>query len=336
MISLPPLCVSLGDPCGIGPEIVAAAWRAVREDASLAFCVIGDAATLALQGVPVEVVADASETSAVFAHALPVINLPLSQPAVPGRPDAAHAPHIVGWIEHGVGLSLSGKARALVTAPIAKSVLYSSGFRFPGHTEFLAELCRPEGAEAPTPVMMLAAGDLRVVLATIHTPLKDVAAGLSGAGLSHLIRITHGALIRDFGIDMPRVAVCGLNPHAGENGTIGREEVDIIRPAIENLQNESLSVTGPWPADTLFHDDARKTYDAAVCMYHDQGLIPLKTLDFWGGVNITLGLPIVRTSPDHGTGFAIAGKATARADSFINALHQASRIAANRSLSEAA
>lgn len=336
MSLLPPLCVSLGDPCGIGPEIVAAAWRAVRIDASLAFCVIGDAAALRDQGVPVAIIAEARDTAGAFATALPVIDRPLTQPAIAGQPDGVHAPHIIGWIEHGVALCLSGEARALVTAPIAKSVLYGAGFRFPGHTEFLAELCRQHGAEAPLPVMMLAAKDLRVVLATIHTPLRDVAQSLSGADLSHLIRITHDALIRDFGIDRPRLAVCGLNPHAGEDGTIGREEVDIIRPAIADLQNESLLVTGPWPADTLFHDDARKGYDAAVCMYHDQGLIPLKTLDFWGGVNITLGLPIVRTSPDHGTGFAIAGKGMARADSFINALHQASQIAANRSLTEAA
>ncbi len=337
MSFLPPLCVSLGDPCGIGPEIIAAAWRASRHDASLAFCVVGDAATLKTQGVPVRPIESPGGTAAVFADALPVIDLPLSQPAVAGQPDAAHAPHIIAWIVHCVALCLAGEARALVTAPIAKSVLYGAGFRFPGHTEFLADLCRPQSAEmAPTPVMMLAAGDLRVVLATIHRPLKDVSGSLSGADLSHLIRITHDALIRDFGIDRPRLAVCGLNPHAGEDGTIGREEIDIIRPAIENLQNESLLVSGPFPADTLFHDEARKTYDAAVCMYHDQGLIPLKTLDFWGGVNITLGLPIVRTSPDHGTGFGIAGKGLARADSFINALRQASAIAANRSLTGAA
>ncbi|WP_443747679.1 4-hydroxythreonine-4-phosphate dehydrogenase PdxA [Asticcacaulis solisilvae] len=337
MNPIPPLCVSLGDPCGIGPEIVAAAWRAVHDDAKLAFCVIGDASILSTQGIPVTVIAGPGDTGAGFADALPVIDRPLSQPAVTGRPDAAHAPHIIDWIEHGVALCLSGEARALITAPIAKSVLYGAGFRFPGHTEFLAELCRPHGAEiAPTPVMMLAAKDLRVVLATIHTPLKDVAASLSGADLSYLIRITHDALVRDFGIAAPRLAVCGLNPHAGEDGTIGTEEIDIIRPAITSLQNESLSVSGPFPADTLFHDEARAGYDAAVCMYHDQGLIPLKTLDFWGGVNITLGLPIVRTSPDHGTGFGIAGKGQARADSFINALRQASAIAANRSLTGAA
>lgn len=333
MNSLPPLCVSLGDPCGIGPEIIAAAWRALRHDAELAFFVVGDAATLRTQNIPVKTVTRADEAAAAFAAALPVLDRPLSRPAVAGQPDAVHAPHIIDWIETGVALCLSGEARALVTAPIAKAVLYGAGFRFPGHTEFLAELCRPEGAAiAPTPVMMLAAGDLRVVLATIHTPLKDVAASLSGADLSHLIRITHNALIRDFGIDRPRLAVCGLNPHAGEDGAIGREEVEIIGPAVTGLQNESVLVSGPFPADTLFHDEARRTYDAAVCMYHDQGLIPLKTVDFWGGVNITLGLPIVRTSPDHGTGFGIAGTGTARANSFINALRQASAIAANRSL----
>ena len=337
MSLLPPLCVSLGDPCGIGPEIVAAGWRAVRNDPAMVFCVIGDATTLGKQGVPVERIGAARDAADVFARALPVIDRPLSQPAVAAQPNSAHAPHVIDWIEYGVALCLAGEARALVTAPIAKSVLYDAGFRFPGHTEFLAELCRPgDAAEAPTPVMMLAAKDLRVVLATIHTPLRDVAASLSGAGLSHLIRITHNALIRDFGIDTPRLTVCGLNPHAGEDGAIGREEIDIIRPAVENLQKESFSVTGPWPADTLFHDEARSHYDAAICMYHDQGLIPLKTLDFWGGVNITLGLPIVRTSPDHGTGFAIAGKGVARADSFINALRQASQIAANRSLTGAA
>jgi len=331
MTSFPPLCVSLGDPCGIGPEIIARAWRAVRGETDLAFCVVGDLATLASQGVPVRAIEGPQATAAVFANALPVIDHPLSQPAIPGHPDAAHAPHIIGWIEQGVALCLSGEARALVTAPIAKSVLYSAGFRFPGHTEFLAELCRPQGAlNAPTPVMMLAAKDLRVVLATIHTPLKGVADALSGDALAHLMRITHDALVRDFGIDRPRLAVCGLNPHAGEDGTIGREEIDIIRPAVSSLRNDGLLVSGPWPADSLFHDEARKTYDAAVCMYHDQGLIPLKTLDFWGGVNITLGLAVVRTSPDHGTGFAIAGKAQARADSFINALRQAADIAANR------
>lgn len=332
MSSLLPLVVSLGDPCGIGPEIVAAAWAAVRGDPALAFCVIGDAGVLAAQGVPVRAVTRPTEALAVFADALPVIDQSLTVRPVAGEPDSIHAPHIIGWIKTGVDFCLAGAARGLVTAPIAKSVLYASGFRFPGHTEYLAELCRHGDAPAPMPVMMLAAKDLRVVLATIHTPLAEVAARLSGEDVGRLTRITHAALIRDFNIDAPRLVMAGLNPHAGEDGTIGREEIDTLAPLVESLRAEGIDIRGPYPADTLFHDDARAGYDAAVCMYHDQGLIPLKTLDFWGGVNITLGLPIVRTSPDHGTGFGIAGQGVARADSFINALRMADSISRNRGL----
>ncbi|MBP2158123.1 MULTISPECIES: 4-hydroxythreonine-4-phosphate dehydrogenase PdxA [Asticcacaulis] len=332
MTSLPPLVVSLGDPCGIGPEIVAAAWQAVRGDPDLAFCVIGDAGVMASQGVPVGVIAHPSEGPGGFGAALPVIDQPLTAHPVAGHPNPAHAPHIIDWIKAGVGYCRYGSARGLVTAPIAKSVLYASGFSFPGHTEYLAELCRDGDAPAPMPVMMLAAKDLRVVLATIHTPLSEVAARLSGEDLKALVRITHAALIRDFGLETPRLVMAGLNPHAGEDGTIGREEIDVLAPLVASLQAEGIIIRGPYPADTLFHDEARAEYDAAVCMYHDQGLIPLKTLDFWGGVNITLGLPIVRTSPDHGTGFGIAGKGIARADSFINALRMADSISRNRAL----
>ena len=332
MSSLLPLVVSLGDPCGIGPEIVAAAWQAVRGDPDLAFCVIGDAGVLAAQGVPVRAVTHPTEALAVFADALPVIDQPLTVRPVAGEPDSIHAPHIISWIKTGVGFCLGGTARGLVTAPIAKSVLYASGFSFPGHTEYLAELCRHGDAPAPMPVMMLAAKDLRVVLATIHTPLSEVASRLSGEDVGRLTRITHAALIRDFNIDAPRLVMAGLNPHAGEDGTIGREEMDMLAPLVAALRGEGIDIRGPYPADTLFHDEARQGYDAAVCMYHDQGLIPLKTLDFWGGVNITLGLPVVRTSPDHGTGFGIAGKGIARADSFINALRMADTISRNRDL----
>lgn len=325
----PPLVVSLGDPCGIGPEIVAKAWRELQATPELAFCVIGDAATVAAQGVPVTRIAAASETAAAFGEALPILDRPLDQPAAPGQPSSLHAPHIIGWIRTGVELCRSGAARGLVTAPIAKSVLYDAGFTFPGHTEYLAELCR-DGDHAPTPVMMLTARDLRVVLATIHTPLAGVPGALTVDGLVEIGRITAAALRRDFAITTPRLVMAGLNPHAGENGGIGREEIDILKPAAQRLRNEGVDIRGPIPADSLFHDDARRTYDAALCMYHDQGLIPLKTLDFWGGVNITLGLPIVRTSPDHGTGFDIAGRGIARPDSFINAVHAASAIAANR------
>jgi 4-hydroxythreonine-4-phosphate dehydrogenase len=330
----PPLVVSLGDPCGIGPEIVAKAWQALRTAPGLAFCVLGDATVLAALGIEIARISDPAEASARFASALPVLDRPLSQPAIPGQPDAAHAPYIIDWIREGVRLSRQGAARGLVTAPIAKSVLYQTGFAFPGHTEFLAELCRhDETAEAPLPVMMLTAQDLRVVLATIHLPLAEVSAALSGGHLARLARITHDALIRDFSFDAPRLVLCGLNPHAGEDGTIGREEIDILAPVVAELRAEGMDIRGPYPADTLFHDEARRGYDAAICLYHDQGLIPLKTLDFWGGVNITLGLPIVRTSPDHGTGFNIAGKGVARADSFINAVHAADAISRNRMLS---
>ncbi len=330
----PPLVISLGDPCGIGPEVVAKAWQALRSEPGLAFAVLGDANTLAAQGVAVARIADPAEACTHFANALPVLDRPLSQPAIPGQPDTAHAPHIIDWIRAGVSLCRQGSARGLVTAPIAKSVLYQTGFAFPGHTEFLAELCRPDNdAEAPQPVMMLTAQDLRVVLATIHLPLAQVPAALSGGHLARLAHITRDALIRDFSIDTPRLVLCGLNPHAGEDGTIGREEVDLLAPLVAELQAEGMDIRGPYPADTLFHEEARRGYDAAVCLYHDQGLIPLKTLDFWGGVNITLGLPIVRTSPDHGTGFNIAGKGVARADSFINAVRAADTISRNRMLS---
>jgi len=321
--------MSLGDPCGIGPELAAKAWTSLRDQTGLAFCVIGDAALMAAQGIPVVSVADISETAAHFAHALPVLDMPLNAPVIAGRPDSAHAPHIIEWIKSGVGLCLNGQARALITCPIAKSVLYTAGFKFPGHTEYLAELCR-DGDNVPTPVMMLTAKDLRVVLATIHTPLKAVPSALSVEGLVQLALITHTALIRDFAIERPRLVMAGINPHAGEDGTIGREEIDILKPAINQLQNESIDIRGPFPADTLFHDEARTGYDAALCMYHDQGLIPLKTLDFWGGVNITLGLPIVRTSPDHGTGFNIAGKGIARVDSLLAAIRAADDISRNR------
>lgn len=293
---------------------------------------VGDAALLAAQGVPVVRVADVSEGNVHFANALPVLDSPLSAPAVAGRPDSAHASHIIDWIKTGVELCLSGRARALITCPIAKSVLYATGFTFPGHTEYLAELCR-EGETVPTPVMMLTARDLRVVLATIHMPLSAVPAALSIDGLVELARITNAALIKDFAIAAPRLVMAGLNPHAGEDGTIGREEIDILKPAVNKLQNESIMIDGPFPADTLFHDEARAGYDAALCMYHDQGLIPLKTLDFWGGVNITLGLPIVRTSPDHGTGFNIAGKGIARIDSLVAAIRAADDISRNRAFS---
>jgi len=273
----------------------------------------------------------ARDAVALFADALPVIDIPLLSPVVAGQPSPAYAPQVIRWIETGVGLALSGEVSGLVTAPIAKAPLYDAGFKFPGHTEFLAELtaaARFEGARGP--VMMLAAGDLRTTLVTIHTALAKVPQALSVEAIVNTGLVTAEALRRDFGLASPRLAVAGLNPHAGEGGAIGREEIEIIGPAVEQLRARGVDVQGPSPADTLFHAEARARYDGVVCMYHDQALIPVKMLDFWGGVNVTLGLPIVRTSPDHGTGFDIAGRSLARPDSLIAAIRLAAEIAARR------
>jgi 4-hydroxythreonine-4-phosphate dehydrogenase len=324
----------MGDPAGVGPEIVVKAWSALRHGGP-AFVVVGDHDALAAassHGAAIlRRVGSPDEAAKVFEHALPLIDLPLRDPVVAGRPSAAHAEAIVGWIETGVGLALSGAVSGLVTAPIAKAPLYEAGFKFPGHTEFLAALT--EGAPYPGPrgpVMMLGAADLRTVLVTIHTPYAAVPAALSVERIAEVGRVTAFALSRDFGIERPRLALAGLNPHAGENGTIGREEVEIVAPAAARLRAEGIHCWDPRPADTLFHEEARRGYDAVICLYHDQALIPVKTLDFWGGVNVTLGLPIVRASPDHGTGFDIAGRGIARPESLIAALRAAADMAARR------
>ncbi|WKL59084.1 4-hydroxythreonine-4-phosphate dehydrogenase PdxA [Asticcacaulis sp. ZE23SCel15] len=328
---LKPLVITMGDPCGIGPEIILKAWDTLKQVPELCFCVIGDGAALRAAGADVAVVQDISDAHKVFAASLPVLDRPLTAPAVAGHPASRHGPHILRWIEEAVTLCLEGKARGLITAPIAKSVLYATGFSFPGHTEYLGNLTAAapyDGARGP--IMMLTAKELRVVLATIHIPLCDVKKRLNADDLAHTVRVTHQALKTDFGISSPRLVMAGLNPHAGEDGTIGREEIDLLKPAIANLQAQGIDIKGPFPADTLFHDEARGAYDACICLYHDQGLIPLKTLDFWGGVNITLGLPIVRTSPDHGTGFGIAGLGIARPDSLIAAIHAAHDLSMKR------
>jgi len=329
-----PLALSLGDPAGVGPEIVAKAWAALRESGP-AFVVIGDAELLASAtragGAGIRRVGAPSEAALAFGASIPVIDAPLASPVVSGQPSAAHAPQIIRWIETGVGLALSRQVGGLVTAPIAKAPLYEAGFKFPGHTEFLAELTLTAAQDGVRgPVMMLVAGDLRVALVTIHEPLAKVAGLLSVEKIVNAGLCTAQALKRDFGIARPRLAVAGLNPHAGESGSIGREDVEVIAPAVAAMRAQGVDVRGPLAADTLFHDEARATYDAALCMYHDQALIPVKMLDFWGGVNVTLGLPIVRTSPDHGTGFDIAGRGQARPDSLIAAIRLAAEIAARR------
>jgi 4-hydroxythreonine-4-phosphate dehydrogenase len=329
-----PLALTLGDPAGIGPEITIKAWRALRGSGP-AFVAVGDFATLARADAEGAAILRRAPTPAaaasMFPEALPVLDLPLPAPAAPGRPSSKAAGAVVRWIETAVALSLAGETCGVVTAPIAKAALYEAGFGFPGHTEFLGELT----ASAPWPgvrgpVMMLTAQDLRVALVTVHTPLSEVAGGIRAETIVQVGQVTAEALRRDFGVAAPRLAVAGLNPHAGESGAIGREEVEIVGPAVAALRALGVDASGPYPADTLFPAEMRRGYDAAICLYHDQALIPVKMLDFWGGVNVTLGLPIVRTSPDHGTAFDIAGRGVARADSLIAAIRLAQEIAERR------
>jgi 4-hydroxythreonine-4-phosphate dehydrogenase len=325
----------MGDPAGIGPEIIVKAWQALRSDGP-AFVVVGDFQALAAASpagaAVVRRVGGPGEATAVFPAAVPVLDLPMSTTVVSGQPSGAHAPHIIRWIETGAGLALSRAVSGLVTAPIAKAPLYAAGFQFPGHTEFLAELTASTPYSGHRgPVMMLAAPGLRTTLVTIHEPIARVPAALSIEAIVRTAEITAESLIRDFGIAAPRLAVAGLNPHAGEGGALGWEEAEMIGPACERLRALGIAAAGPKPADTLFHPEARESYDAAICMYHDQALIPVKMLDFWGGVNLTLGLPIVRTSPDHGVGYDIAGRGVARADSLIAAIRMAGEIAVRRS-----
>ena len=325
-----PLAVTLGDPAGVGPEIIAKAWTALRQSGP-AFIAIGDAATIAAAGsAPVRPVACAGDAKS-FHDALPVLDLALATPAVAGQPSAAAGRQVIRWIETAVALARSGEVAGVVTAPIAKSVLYQAGFKFPGHTEFIGELT----ADAPHagergPVMMLTAMDLRVSLVTIHEPLARVPALVTRERIVHAGLVTAQALARDFGIAAPRLAVAGLNPHAGEGGALGGEEISTVAPAVADLRALGVDARGPLPADSLFHEAARRTYDVALCLYHDQALIPVKMLDFWGGVNVTLGLPIVRTSPDHGVAFDIAGQGVARPESLIAAIRLAADIAERR------
>ena len=296
--------------------------------------VVGDWASIraaAPSEVDVKRVTASAEAADVFATALPVLDQPLDAPATPGRPTPDAAGAIIRWIETSVRLAISGDVRGVVTAPIAKAPLYEAGFKFPGHTEFLGELT----AAAPFdgvrgPVMMLTAQDLRVALVTVHVPLAQVSGLLSVDAIVNCAQVTAEALRRDFAIARPRLVVCGLNPHAGEDGGIGREELEIVEPAVRLLVELGFDATGPHPADSLFAPERRAGYDAAICLYHDQALIPVKMLDFWGGVNVTLGLPIVRTSPDHGTAFDIAGRDLARPDSLIAAIRLADQIALAR------
>lgn len=323
------LALSLGEPAGIGPDIALAAWLRRDRDHIPPFLAVGDPSGLARRAeilgleVPISA-ATPDDAMATFAHALPVLPAGPPATAAPGRPDASSAAAARVAIEIAADLVQSGRAGAIVTNPIAKSVLYEAGFRFPGHTEFLAHLA---GEPSPRPVMLLWSEELAVVPATIHVPLAEVPRLLTRDLLVETCRIVAHDYRHRFGCARPRLAVCGLNPHAGEEGTIGREDEEVVRPAVEALRAEGIDVRGPLPADTLFHAAARKTYDVAIGAYHDQVLAPIKALAFDHAVNVTLGLPFVRTSPDHGTAFDIAGTGRADPMSLIAALKLARRLA---------
>ncbi|MEZ0242616.1 MAG: 4-hydroxythreonine-4-phosphate dehydrogenase PdxA [Sphingomonas sp.] len=316
-----PLAVAMGDPAGVGPEITAKAWKA-RELHSLSpFFAVGDErAIAAVWDGPVVRIASPEEAADVFPTALPVISVADSGEIIPGTPDIDGARNALQSLELAVGLATQGAAGALVTGPVSKSQLYGVGFTHPGQTEFVAERC---GVSSENAVMMLAGPTLRVVPITVHVALKDVPGMLSIELILAKARVTARGLHRNFGIERPRLAFAGLNPHAGEGGAIGREEIEILRPAIEQLRDEGIDAVGPFAADGMFHPRGRAAYDVALCCYHDQALVPLKTLHFDDGVNTTLGLPIVRTSPDHGTAFGIAGKDEANPGAMIAAIKMA-------------
>lgn len=329
-----PLALTIGEPAGIGPDITIAAWQRREESQLPPFYLLGNAEFVRqrAQSLGFDIaIAEVEPEDAVdaFARALPVVNIGESPTARPGRPDTTSAPLAIMAIRRAVADVTKGLAAAVVTNPIAKSVLYDAGFDHPGHTEFLAELAARDG-HAPVPVMLLWSPTLAVVPVTIHVPLRDAITQLTSELIVNTSRILVADLITRFDIARPRLAIAGLNPHAGEGGSLGHEDQAIVAPAVATLRAEGIDARGPLPADTMFHAAARQTYDCAVCMYHDQALIPIKTLAFDDGVNVTLGLPFIRTSPDHGTAFDIAGTGRANPSSLIAALRLAARMAGSQ------
>lgn len=323
-----PLAISSGDPAGVGPEIIGKAWQAHKKQKLPPFFAIGDMASFAHHwDGPVVRIDNPDQAVERFDDALPVFHVHSCASIVPGSPDLDGAHCALQALELATGFARSGTVAGLVTGPVSKAQLYAIGFNYPGQTEFVAERC---GVERRNAVMMLAGPELRVVPMTTHIPLASVASQLDVRLIRRRIRATAKGLMRDFAIAAPRLAIAGFNPHAGESGNLGREEIDIFTPALQSIAEEGYNVIGPLPADTMFHAEARRNFDAALCAYHDQALIPLKTLYFHEAVNITLGLPVVRTSPDHGTAFAIAGKNEARPDSMIAAIRMAGEAVANR------
>ena len=330
----PPLALTMGEPAGIGGELALMAWQALHSSGP-SFLVLDDPDRLAALArrlglaVPVRAIDRAGEAGKAFAEALPVLPVALSGTVRPGTPSPETAGAVIASIERAVALARGGEAAAVVTNPIQKSALYAAGFGFPGHTEYLLELAGGK-ASGHRAVMMLASTQLRVVPVTVHVPLRRAIETLSIEAIVETGAVAAEALRRDFGIAAPRLAVAGLNPHAGENGALGDEETLIVGPAIRQIQGLGIDAAGPWPPDTMFHEAARAHYDAALCLYHDQALIPLKTLDFFGGVNVTLGLPFVRTSPDHGTALDLAGTGRANPQSLLAAIALAARMAERR------
>lgn len=323
------IALTMGEPAGIGAEISLKAWHRLRET-HCRFFLMHDLAwaqrTASEVGFPVRVIGHPGEADDVFVDALPVLQMVVPGVITAGRPAVSHSPAVIESIRRGVEFVRCGQASALVTNPIQKSSLYAAGFAFPGHTEFLEHLAGPPFRST----MMIASPTLRVVPVTVHQSLRSAIAGLSTEKIVATALATAQAVVRDFGVLQPRLAIAGLNPHAGEDGALGREEIDIIEPAVRELVSRGLCATGPWPPDTLFTERARRQYDVAICMYHDQALIPLKTLDVDGGVNVTLGLPFVRTSPDHGTALNLAGQGLADPGSLVAAIRMAADIVANR------
>jgi 4-hydroxythreonine-4-phosphate dehydrogenase len=326
-----PLALTQGDPAGIGPDIAIAAWKNRSQNGIKPFIYVGDRSVLesraAVIGVSVAVQdATPEDAASVFDKAIPVLDIPAGFAVQAGEPHEASALATIKCIETAVKLCLEGRAAAIVTNPVAKSILYKAGFGFPGHTEFLADLSLQIAGKQVFPVMMIAGPKLKVVPVTIHIPVKDIATQLTQQLIVDTCRVVAKDLKERFGIASPRLAVAGLNPHAGEDGAIGHEDRDIVHPATMQLRDEGIEAIGPLPADTMFHDSARKRYDVAVCMYHDQALIPAKALGFDDSVNVTLGLPFIRTSPDHGTAFGIAGQGMASESSLVAALNLASEL----------
>ena len=329
MTELAPIVLTPGEPAGIAPEITGLAWRNLKDKPHCCFFLLGDADYWAARnppGIAVRRIQSPREANSVFARALPVLHRPLAVRPSAGKIDPATAPQVIAAIDEAVSLAFDGAVSAIVTNPIQKEALYAAGFHHQGHTDYLAHLARRRGHDVHE-VMMLVAKNLRTIPVTVHIPLAEVPQAVTTETIVIQARVVAHALARYFGIARPRLAFTGINPHAGENGAIGTEDRDIVVPALRHLAAEGFAVSGPLPADTAFHAEARAQYDAILCMYHDQALIPVKTLDFHGGVNVSLGLPFIRTSPDHGTALNIAGTGTANPQSLVTAISLASQMA---------